>query len=264
MFAVGAATQDNISVGRYVIGQLMVSAVQITAHYLNEYADIEADQLIENRTIFSGGSGVLSKGLLDRNVALRAGQVSTVVAVVAIVAVASFSLPAAAIGVIALGVSWSYSMRPLRLVSSGLGEIAVSLVVGGAVPLVGSLVQAGTQSETLWWSIAILVPIHFAMLLSFELPDLKTDEVAGKAVLAVRIGRPNTVWLIVASLVLTAAVAGIGAAIEGFSQPGALAWGLIPIIGAAFGLRTRSYQLLTVSAVATLVVVALTLLAGAR
>jgi 1,4-dihydroxy-2-naphthoate octaprenyltransferase len=262
MFAVGASTSETIDVGVYLVGQFLVLAVQITAHYLNEYADFEADRLIENRTIFSGGSGILSDGLLERSVALRAGQVTTAVSLGAIVAVSRFSLPAATLGLVALGVSWSYSMPPARLVSSGLGEIAVSLVVAGAVPLVGSLVQSGTQSATLWWSIAILVPIHFAMILSFELPDAESDAVAGKTVLAVRIGRSSTVRLIAASLVLAAAVAGLGATIGGLSQPGVLVFGLIPMTLTVFGLRRRSHQMLTISAVATLVVVALALMVG--
>lgn len=266
MFAVGAATTETIDAVHYAVAQLMVSATQITAHYVNEYADVGADRLVENRTLFSGGSGVLLQGLLPPVVALHSAAVATTVALGAAVAVATYSLPAAAVGLAALGVSWSYSMPPARLVASGWGEILVSLVVAGAVPLVGALAQEGTPSAALWWSMAVLVPIHFAMMLGFELPDVASDAAAGKQVLAVRIGRSAAVRLMWWALLVAAGAAAVGGVSGGLSTAAALATaaGLVPAIFMVSALRRSRYTLLTTSAVATLVVVGLGLAVGSQ
>lgn len=264
LFAVGAAGAERLRAERYVAAQLMVSAVQITAHYVNEYADVAADRLVVNRTLFSGGSGVLGAGLLHRSVAMRAATVSSVVALGAAVAVATYSLPAAAIGFSALVVSWSYSMPPLRLVGSGWGEVGATLVVAGAVPLVGSLAQGGTPGAAVWWSMAVLMPVHLAMVLSFELPDVDSDAAAGKRVLAVRLGRPHTGRLIRLSLAAAAVMAGAAGVGGGLPAPAALATlaGVVPATVTVLALKRNRYFVLTAAAVVTLGLIAAGLVVG--
>ncbi|MDH3731498.1 MAG: prenyltransferase, partial [Acidimicrobiia bacterium] len=191
---------------------------------------------------------------------------STALALGALLAVAGHSAPAAAIGAVTIGVAWSYSMPPLRLVASGFGEIAASGVVAGAVPLVGYLVQDGSAPDELWWSIAVLFPIHFAMILSFELPDVESDAAAGKRVLAVRIGRHRTVVLIGGSMVAAGAIAAVGGTTGGLPMAAAVATlaGIIPASLMALALVRNRYWLLTSAAVATLVVVGVGLVVGLR
>ncbi len=196
MFALGAAAAGRVDPFAYALGQLMVTAAQVTAHYVNEYADIEPDRAVARRTLFSGGSGVLVGGGLRPAVALRAARVASVVAVGTAGALMFVNIVAALLGLAALAISWSYSMPPLRLLGSGLGELAASAVVAGLVPLIGALSQGGTITGRLLWSIVIVFVLHFAMMLAFELPDLETDAAAGKRVLAVRIGRTRTRALI--------------------------------------------------------------------
>ena len=264
LFAVGAFSGGKVDATRYLIAQIMVTAAQITAHYVNEYADVEVDVHVTNRTFFSGGSGVLTAQVFEPIVARRAALVTSAIAVGAAAVVATYSIPAAALGLASLAISWAYSMPPLRLLDTGLGEIATTLVVAAALPLIGSLAQSGSLPASLWWSIAILVPIHFAMMLAFEIPDLDTDAKVGKRVLAVRVGRPSTIRLM-ALLVIAAgtvaAVAGLVGAIAPLSAWGVSA-GLVPVWIAAQGLRRNNYPVLTAAAVAALVVVGIALLAG--
>lgn len=264
LFAVGAFSGGKINVTRYVIAQIMVTAAQITAHYVNEYADVEADSFVTNRTFFSGGSGVLTAEVFEPIVARQAALVSSAVAVGAAAVLATNSLPAAVLGLASLAVSWAYSMPPVRLLDTGLGELATTLVVAGAVPLIGSLAQGGSTPASLWWSIAILVPIHFAMMLAFEIPDLETDAAAGKRVLAVRIGQPSTIWFMGISLLATGAiatVAGLTGAIEALAAWGVLA-AAVPALMGGEGLRKNNNPVLTGAAVATLVVAGAALLVG--
>lgn len=266
MFGLGAATAAEIDVSAYLLAQAMVTAAQVTAHYANEYADVESDRAVRNRTLFSGGSGVLV-GALAPVVALRAAQASTFVAV-GFAAVLVVPQPgAASLGIAAVAVSWAYSMPPIRLLETGWGEAWTSLVVVGMVPMIGALSQGGPITGVLAWSIVILFPIHMAMMLAFEIPDLETDAATGKTVLAVRLGRQATVRAIVALLGLAALLV-IASLTSGGLTDGA-AWSLpvllvagVGIHGAARGLRHGLVTTLGVAALAGVATVLLLVVTG--
>jgi 1,4-dihydroxy-2-naphthoate octaprenyltransferase len=136
------------------------------------------------------------------------------------------------------------------------------MVVAVMVPMIGALAQEAPPSRPLWWSVAVLFLIHLAMMLAFELPDLESDGLAGKRVLAVRIGRRRTVVLILALL----AGAGVMLAALGNRLPGAggaLLAGILPASLLVVSIARRMDRTLTISAVATLVTVAAGLLVGA-
>lgn len=258
LFALGALPAVEIDLTAYLWGQLMVTSTQLAAHYANEYADFEADRLVEHRTVFSGGSGVLVSGRLAPAVALRAAMVASVVALVGVVMFV-FSAPLVSLlGLIALGVSWSYSVRPLRLLGTGFGEVATSLVVGGVLPVVGAATQSLPLRSDLWWSIAIIVPAHIGMMVAFELPDLESDRRAGKRVLAVRIGPAAATavmlatWVLVVGLLLAAPIPGVPAA-------GALVVALMAALS-LWASHHGWFNLTTVAAVGVLVVTSLLLL----
>ncbi len=214
MCALGAAVARYTSGAHFLIAQLMVTAAQITAHYINEFADYDADLRIANRTSFSGGSGVLTSGALSRRFALGAGIVSSAIAVVAAALVAQFSVAAAALGLISLASSWLYSMPPVRLLNTGFGEVTTAITVAALVPAIGAYSQASTLPSQLVPMIIVLSLLQYAMLLAFELPDLETDAEAGKRPFGVRFGRRTTIVMVVV-VVITAALVAAGAAVDG-------------------------------------------------
>ncbi|MFZ0491654.1 MAG: prenyltransferase [Acidimicrobiia bacterium] len=258
LFALGSAGAGDIAWLEYALGQAMVTSMQITAHFVNEYADREVDRGVDRRTMFSGGSGVLVSGDLKPEVALRAAWASTTIGVILAAVVAVGSPLAAGVGLIALAVSWGYSMPPIRLLGTGWGELATSLVVVVAVPVIGWTVQQAPASVALWWAIGILLPVHMAMMLAFELPDIESDAAAGKRVLGVRLGEARSGRLIAIMLVLAAVIAVIGVAVGGIA--GGAAWavaaGLIPALALLGAARNRNYAAATLAAVSTLVVMA--------
>jgi 1,4-dihydroxy-2-naphthoate octaprenyltransferase len=243
----------------------MVTSAQLTAHYINEYADVVADRSVARRTLFSGGSGVLSGGLLDPRVGLTAGRASSLVAIAAAATVATYSPGAAVLGVVALAVSWGYSMPPIRLLATGWGELATSLVVAFLVPLIASLALGGRLTAALVWIVAVLVPIHVTMMLAFEIPDLATDAAAGKNVLAVRIGLDRTVLVMAVLLVGAGLVAAAGWVSRSVSADALVGVSLAAVPGSITILLARQQRpaALTTAAVATLVVAALALAVGA-
>lgn len=253
MYAIGAVRAGAHDPSSYLLGQFVVSSIQVTAHFVNEYGDVEPDRSVVHRTPFSGGSGVLTTGRLSPQVALRAGIASTALAAVGIGAIAGRSAAAAAIAGLALVIAWVYSMPPARMLDTGWGELVTAIVVGALVPLVGALANGGSVDRGLWWVMGALVLLNLAVVVAFALPDLDTDRAAGKTVLAVRLGRRSAVRLLAGSFAAAAAISLVGV-VRGAVPPN---WLLaVPVLPGALTMwaaeRSR-YATLTTAAVLTVV-----------
>jgi 1,4-dihydroxy-2-naphthoate octaprenyltransferase len=261
MFALGAFSTGMFNAAGYVIGQAMVTATQLTAHLVNEFADADADALVRNRTWFSGGSGAIADGSVSRRAAVFAAATTSVVALGLIAMMFGRNAEAAAIGIAALGVAWLYSIEPIRLLATGFGELVTSLVVAMGVPIVGALANGGTVSDPLRWAIAVLVPIHLAMMLCFELPDLESDREAGKSVVAVRLGRETTGSLVAGLFGVAGLALGFGVVIGPLPDLSLLSLAAAtPAAISIWAMRRAQWKALTLGAVATLVVAAAGLL----
>lgn len=243
MFALGTASSATVNWQRYFWAQLMIAAIQLTAQYANEYADFEHDIAVTNRTAFSGGSGVLVSGALPRNVALRAAQCFYALGIICIIVVGAFSTSAGVVGAFALLIAWTYSMPPLRLISTGFGELATAICVGALVPLAGILSQQSFVPNNLWMAMIALVGLQMVMLLAFELPDLESDKYTGKRVLGVRLGFDATYRLM-----------GVIAISAGLVAVATTPWCVIALptaIALFLTLRRHAYNAATFCAVAT-------------
>lgn len=262
MYGIGVASGGGVTVARYLLGQLMVTAAQITAHYVNEYSDIEPDRLVRNRTLFSGGSGVLANGGFAPAIALRAARIASVFSVLAAGAVWSISPVAALLGVTALMISWTYSIPPVRILDTGWGELVTSIVVTVLVPLIGVSMTEMSPSPELVWAMAVLLPVHVAMMLVFEIPDADSDRRAGKNVLSVRLGESATLVVIVGLYVASAMVALIGRP-DSVDVYRVLSVAPIPLVGVGLMLNSiarRSFGWATALAVSVLAALGLALL----
>ncbi|MBI5563331.1 MAG: prenyltransferase, partial [Chloroflexi bacterium] len=135
---VAASHGYALDAGRAVLGQVLITSIQLLAHYSNEYFDFEVDRLIGNRrTWFSGGSGVLAAGELDRAVARQAMIVCAVVAV-GVIGLAGLQRPIVVlIGTISLAGAYFYSAPPFALMGRGWGELSTALLTGLFVPMTG-------------------------------------------------------------------------------------------------------------------------------
>jgi len=199
LYGLGAtiAAQAGASVGgaidwrRFVWGQIAITATQLMTHYCNDYCDYEADRANATPTRWSGGSRVLPAGELPRAVALAAALALLLVAVGAtayLVARAGAAPGAAALLAAAIVLSWEYSAPPLRLHSTGWGELDVALVVAFLTPLIGFHLQAGRLAALPVLAVLPLCCLQFAMLLAVEFPDAAGDAATGKRTLVVRLG----------------------------------------------------------------------------
>ena len=197
LYALGAAVAARhghpIDGRAYLLGQLVVTALQLMTHYANDYFDYEADCANLTPTRWSGGSRVLPGGQIPRAAALAAALVLAAIGVAAGLRLdrsAQMGPHTLTLVLLILGLSWAYSAPPLRLHSSGVGELDVALVVTGLVPLLGFYLQAPDLGglRTLLLALVPLACLQLAMLLAIEFPDENGDRATGKRTLVVRLG----------------------------------------------------------------------------
>jgi 1,4-dihydroxy-2-naphthoate polyprenyltransferase len=195
VYALGAGIARYLGVeidwGIYLLGQIYVTTMQLSAHYLNEYFDSLADQHNPNRTTFSGGSGVVGEGKLSRNTVLLAALTTlTILASFTVLLLQSAHGSPLLLLVISLSFlgAFFYSSPPIRLVSSGYGELTTSILVANLVPVFSFVLQYGDFHRLLAMTTFPLIALHMAMMLVFEFPDYATDIKYNKKTLLVRMG----------------------------------------------------------------------------
>ena len=201
LYALGAGAArflgTNIDWGDYVLGQFWVTFIQLSTHFLNEYFDAPYDVNNPNRTLFSGGSGALNANQNDdtsklpREIALWLGisclAIAASITVFLIRMVGPNALLALVMILIFLG-AFFYSTPPIRLVSSGYGELTTSFLVANLVPALAFIIQYGELHRLLAMATFPLTPLHLAMMITFELPDYAIDLKYHKLTLLVRMG----------------------------------------------------------------------------
>jgi 1,4-dihydroxy-2-naphthoate octaprenyltransferase len=178
----------------YVLGQAWVTLLQLGTQYLNEYYNALADQGNPNRTFLTGGSGAVGPGRLSRRVPLLLGMgclgVLASLTALFIIQVRPAPVVYAIMGLAFLG-AFFYSAPPLRLESSGYGELTTSVVVAFMVPSFACLLQSREIHLLVMMSVFPLTILHIAMFVALELPDYATDLKNGKRTLLVRMGWQN-------------------------------------------------------------------------
>jgi 1,4-dihydroxy-2-naphthoate octaprenyltransferase len=180
-----------------VWGILGVVLVMLATYLAGEYWDYREDVLSAQlgASRFSGGSQVVQRGLLPRRAPLLGSVVSVILAVgVALVLQVGYqtgpwTLPFATLGLLG---GFFYSARPVRWVSTGVGELWIAFCYGWLPVAVGYYLQVGTLAPLVHWlSVPIGLTIFNVILLN-EFPDYPADLAAGKRNLAVRIGRERS------------------------------------------------------------------------
>lgn len=175
----------------YLMGQAYVTTMQLSAQYLNEYFDAQADQDNPRRTPFSGGSGAVGEGKLSQETVMWAALTTlTILASLTVLLISVVSLTPLLVGIVVLAFvgSFFYSTPPVRLVSSGYGELTTSILVANLVPMFAFALQTGELHRLLVMSTFPLTALHLAMMIVFEFPDYLNDLKYEKLNLLVRVG----------------------------------------------------------------------------
>jgi 1,4-dihydroxy-2-naphthoate octaprenyltransferase len=180
--------------GLFAWGTLGVVSVMLATYYAGEYWDYAEDELSAELggSRFAGGSQVLQQGSLHRRAPLW-GSVLSVLVALAISSVLQlgygtgpWTIPFALFGLLG---GFFYSTRPVRWVSTGVGELWIGFCYGWLPVAVGYYLQAGEITPLVHWlSIPIGLTIFNVILLN-EFPDYPADSAAGKRNLVVRLGK---------------------------------------------------------------------------
>jgi len=175
-------------------GAAGVVSVMLATYYAGEYWDHVEDSLSAELgpSRFAGGSGVIQRGLLPRRAPLVASIVSVTVALgIALILQFAYrtgpwTVPFCILGLLG---GFFYSARPVRWVSTGLGELWIAFCYGWLPVAVGYYVQTGHLAALVHWlSLPIGLSIFNVILLN-EFPDYHADLSADKNNLTVRLGR---------------------------------------------------------------------------
>ena len=201
-YSLGVGIADYLGVqiegGVLLLGQVWVTMLQLSAQYLNEYFDAPLDIQNRNRTFFSGGSGAIGEGKLTRNTALIAAATTlTITASMTVVLFQQASISPLLVLIMVVSVLGAifYSVPPIRLVTSGYGELTTSILVANLIPSFAFVIQFGELHRLVAMSTFPLTALHLAMMIIFEFPDYATDHKYEKLTLLVRIGWERSITL---------------------------------------------------------------------
>jgi len=186
--------------GVALAGQIWVTGLQISTHYLNEYFDYPLDAANRNRSPFTGGSGVLGTGpgqLRPRVALVAAFCALTAVALATFVLARLGVLNSLVLTIMALGAAGAifYSVPPVRLATSGYGELITAILLANLVPAFAFVLQAGDLHRLLALSTFPITALTLASMLGLEFPDYASDLKGLKRTLLVRLGWRNAVLI---------------------------------------------------------------------
>jgi len=166
--------------------------IQLSGQVANEYADMGEDARNDNRTLFSGGTGVLTHGTVSRRLA---GSIAIVLGALGLLMTASItifyrvSLVIPLLSVLGLAGAYAYSLPPLRLSHTPFGTPLVAFMIGFMLPVASFIVQTGSWD---WYVAVVTLPITlqvWVFSMAVELPDYEIDLASGRKNMVSRLGR---------------------------------------------------------------------------
>lgn len=221
-------------------GTLEVILVMLASYYAGEYWDY-AEDVISARlggSRFAGGSQVVQRGLLPRRAPLWGSLISLLMALgVALVLQLAYGTGPWTMPLIVMGLigGFFYSTRPIRWVSTGVGELWIAFCYGWLPVAVGYYLQVGTIPPLIHWlSIPIGLSIFNVILLN-EFPDYAADSAAGKSNLVVRVGRERAAVLY--GVISLASWSGVVLSVSR-GVPKQVLWSYLPILVLSVALTT--------------------------
>jgi 1,4-dihydroxy-2-naphthoate octaprenyltransferase len=174
---------------RALLALVVALALQVGVNYANDYSDgIRGTD--EKRV---GPVRLVAAGLAPaRQVRLAAFGCFAIAGVAGLVLAAASSWWLVAVGIAAVAAAWFYTGGPRPYGYAGFGELFV-FAFFGVVAVMGtaSVKMDSLHGSRLWVALIASVPaglLACALLMVNNLRDIRTDTVAGKQTLAVRLG----------------------------------------------------------------------------
>ncbi|HDQ03319.1 MAG TPA: prenyltransferase [Deltaproteobacteria bacterium] len=199
-----------LSLSVFFLGAAALILIVLATYHAGEYFDYREDEISQKyyRCKFAGGSGVIQRGIVPRRAALWSSIFSFALAgCIGLVLQFYFKTGPLTLLMGALGAfsGFFYSMRPVRLVERGFGEIFIGFCYGWLTIASAFYIQTAMIHPLIHW-LAIPVGLSiFNVILLNEFPDYEADRATGKKNILYRTGKKNGVILYVILAVLASA-----------------------------------------------------------
>ncbi len=182
---------SHISVPLLVLAVVNIALIHAGANVLNDYFDsVSGNDRANTRFVhpFSGGSRFIQNDVLNERETLRIGAALIVAGAVMGLWFVWMSGPALlAIGMLGTALAVTYSSPPC-LACRGVGDFVIGLTFA-VLPVAGTLlILTGRIPVEALWLGAVIGCFVAAILWVNSIPDIASDEIAGKHTLPVRIG----------------------------------------------------------------------------
>lgn len=188
-----------------LLATIAVLCIMLMTFLVNEYYDYDTDKANVDYHMLSGGSRILTKGLIPRRHAIIAAGIFLSIAIVIGLLLYFYfqtgplTLP---LGAIAIIIGYFYTAKPLQLSYRGLGEIGIWFTCGWLATITGYYLQVGQLNTVVTLASLPGAISVFLVILVNEIPDIRSDKLSGKNTLAVRLGLEKTGILYIALIIL--------------------------------------------------------------
>ncbi len=199
-------TGSGFEIKKLILGYFPLFLAQLSVSYSNDYYDMESDKK-SNPTIFSGGSKVLVNNpelkYISKWIAISLIILSLILAA-AFTLIFKINYIFLAVIVLVNTIGWFYSATPIKFSYRNLGELAIIICLGIALPVTGYIVLSNNVSFNLFIFTVPFAIYSFVFALNVEIPDFEADRYANKKNLISNFGRkPGYFMILIASLIGT-------------------------------------------------------------
>lgn len=205
--------------GSVLFGHIAVNILNVASDYRTGIDDAT------DTTAYSGGSDVLTTGMLTYRRALVVGALSIVLSAGFVVPlVIAFGVPV--IGLYAIGIVLVVGYTDV-FARSGLGELACGVGLTALPTIAVGYIQAGTIPTAVW---ALSVPmfiVGFNLLLLNEIPDITPDRANGRVNIPIVFGRRVAGYLYV--LLVGVLVVSLLVSVTAGLLPWTILLGIVPV-----------------------------------
>lgn len=199
-------TGSDFEIKKFVLGYFPLFLAQLSVSYSNDYYDMESDKR-SNATIFSGGSKVLVNNPELKNISK---WIAISLIIISLILVTTFTLILKInyifiIIIVAVNIiGWFYSATPIKFSYRSLGELAIIICLGIALPVTGYIVLSNKITSNLFIFTVPFIIYSFVFALNVEIPDFEADRYANKKNLISNFGRkPGYFIILITSLIGT-------------------------------------------------------------
>ena len=191
---------------------------------------------------YSGGSGLLSAGLIEPSKILLAFSLCYLAtASIGFYLTLTRGLPILYFGLFGIFCSIFYTAEPIHFSHRGLGEIGLLINFGTTIGMGSYYVQSRALSLEPFLATLPLGIMLFSMIVINEIPDFEEDKLAGKLTLVARYGKRTGIRLYVLSWISTYSIILVGIVFRFLPIYTFLAFLSIPLVLTSVKILLRDY-----------------------